>query len=142
MNRRGAIEDLSKAKKVSDGLRICQEFIEQTKNIEIFLDGSKKLLRMCRAGTQKSRWIEKLSRCYREGREYRKNPRWIENQSRIYRDLKKKARQKGICRGCVQKLSSLKKEGFSRREKHKEMNATNKLLKQTSKPHSKLSNSS
>ena len=119
MNRRGAIEDLSKAKKVSDGLRICQEFIEQTKNIEIFLDGSKKLLRMCRAGTQKSRWIE--------------------NQSRIYRDLKKKARQKGICRGCVQKLSSLKKEGFSRREKHKEMNATNRLLKQTPKPHIKLS---
>jgi len=34
----------------------------------------------------------------------------------------------------------LKKKGISRREKHIEMNATNKLLKQTSKPHIKLSN--
>ena len=30
---------------------------------------------------------------------------------------------KDICRGCVEELSSLKKRGFSRREKHIEMNA-------------------
>ena len=36
----------------------------------------------------------------------------------------------GICRGCVEKLSSLKKEVFSREEKHIKMNATSKLLKQ------------
>ena len=40
----------------------------------------------------------------------------------------------------VEDVSSLKKGGFSRREKHIEMNATNKLLKPTSKPHIKLLN--
>ena len=36
-------------------------------------------------------------------------------------------------------LSSLKKEGFSREEKHIEMNATSKLPKQISKQNIKLS---
>ena len=39
----------------------------------------------------------------------------------------------------IKEVSSLKKEGFSRREKHIEINATYKLLKQTSKSHIKLS---
>ena len=60
----------------------------------------------CRVGTQKSRWIEKLSRfyweetqksqwiekllrCYREGREHRKIPQWTENLSRIYWERRK-----------------------------------------------------
>ena len=47
--------------------------------------------------------------------------------------------RKRICQGFVEKLSSLKKEGFSWEEKHIEMNATSKLLKQTSKQHIKLS---
>ena len=59
--------------------------------------------------------------------------------SRIRQDLSRKgerrARWKGICQGSVEKLSSLKKEGFSRREKHIEMNATSKLLKHRSNQH-------
>ena len=45
-----------------DGSRICREAIEQTKCLELLLDGSKKLLRIYREETQKSRWIENLSR--------------------------------------------------------------------------------
>ena len=86
-----------------------------------------------------SRWIEDLSRIYWEDREHRKNSQWIEKLLRILSRLEVES-SIGICRGCVKKLLSLKKEGFLRREKHIEMNATNKLLKQTSKPYIKLSN--
>ena len=57
-----------------------------------------------------------------------------------------------ICRGSIEKkerrldrnesveeLPNLKKEGFSREENHIKMNATNRLLKQRSKQHIKLS---
>ena len=43
-----------------------------------------------------------------------------------------------IYRGSVKKLSSLKKEGFSRREKHIEMNTTSKLFKYRSNQHIKF----
>ena len=55
-------------------------------------------------------------------------------------EITKRLDRKDICRGCVKELSSLKKRDFSRREKHIEMNATNKLLKQASKQHVKYSN--
>ena len=72
----GSGEDLSQLKKDPNGSRICQTSIDQTESTQIWLDGSKKLLRMCWAGTQKSWWIEKLSRFYWE--ETQKSP-WIEN---------------------------------------------------------------
>ena len=60
--------------------------------------------------------------------------RWIENPSRFVEKRRKN--------GSIEvNLSSLKKEGFSRREKHKEMNATKKLLKQGSNQHIKLKTS-
>ena len=43
-----------------------------------------------------------------------------------------------IYRGTVKKLLSLKKMCFQRKEKHKEMNATSKLLKLRSNQHDKL----
>ena len=41
-----------------NGLIICREAISQTEGSENWLDGSKKLSRICREETQKSRWIE------------------------------------------------------------------------------------
>ena len=46
---------------------------------------------------------------------------------------------KKIYRESVEKLSSLKKRSFSREEKHIQMNATSKLLKQRSTQYVKLS---
>ena len=40
---------------------------------------------------------------------------------------KRSLNRKDFYQECVKKLSSLKKRGFSRREKHREMNATSKL---------------
>ena len=98
-----AIEDLSMAKRVSrwikNLLRIyradrehrnsvlmdwksCWECVEQELRN---LDG----LRSYREETQKSRWIEKLSRCYGEGREHKYIPWWIENLSKIYWERRK-----------------------------------------------------
>ena len=55
---------------------------------------------------------------------------------KIYREKEKE----GLDRmEFVEKLSSLKKTGFSRREKHIEMNATSKLIKHRSNQHIKLS---
>ena len=63
--------------------------------------------------------------------------------SRICQDLsrkgERKAQQKRIYQGSVEKLSSLKKKVFQRREKHIEMKATSKLLKHRSNQHIKLS---
>ena len=53
-------------KECLDGSRIYQESIDQTESTKNCLNGSKKLSRMCRAWTQKSRWVKKLSRFYRE----------------------------------------------------------------------------
>ena len=98
---------------------INRESIGQTKGLEKWLDGSEKLSRIYQEETQKSQWIE--------------------NPSRSVEKRERKARQKEIYQGSVEKLLSFKKECFSRREKHKEMNATSKLLKQGSNQHIKLS---
>ena len=58
---------------------------------------------------------------------------------RSCRDLSRKEKEGSLERESVEKLSSLKKRIFSRREKHIEMNATIKLLKQTCNQHIKLS---
>ena len=55
------------------------------------IDGSKKLSKFYREETQKSRWIKNLSRCYREGREHKKNTRWIEDLLRFLSRLKKES---------------------------------------------------
>ena len=54
----------------------------------------------------------------------------------IYREKIKKG---SIKRNCREAVELEEKEGFSIREKHKEMNATSKLLKQRSNQHVKLS---
>ena len=98
-----------------DGSRICREAIEQTKCLEILFDGSKKLLRIYREETQKSWWIENLSR-------------FIEKRER-------RLDRKRICWEAVK----LEEEEFFKEEKHKEMNATSKLLKQGFNQNVKLS---
>ena len=156
LDRNQFVEVLSRIcrrqKECLDGSRIYQESIDQTKSTKNCLNGSKKLSRMCRAWTQKSRWvkklsrfyrekaqksrwIQKLSRCYREGRECRKNPRWIEKLSRIYQERRKKS---SIERNLSRSYRAWRKWVFQR-EKHKEINATSKLLNQRSKQHFKLS---
>ena len=55
------------------------------------------------------------------------------------RNSVEKRRKKG---SIEENLSSLKKRSFSKREKHKEMNATSKLLNQRSNQHVKLSKTS
>ena len=55
---------------------------------------------------------------------------------KICRDKKKKGLNG---REFFKDLSSLKKRSFQRKEKHKEMNATSKLLKHRSNQHIKLS---
>ena len=62
-----------------------------------------------------------------------------QNFVKICREKKKEGL---YSRGSVEKLSSLKKKGFSRREKHIEMNATSKLLKHRFNQHVKLSKTS
>jgi len=97
-----------------DGSRSCQGFIKKKPRN---LDGSKSCL---------------------EGGEHRKIPRWIENLSRIYWEIRKKSSiERNLLRICQGAVKLEEKEVF---KKHIEMNATNKLLKQTSKPHIKLSN--
>ena len=54
----------------------------------------------------------------------------------IYREKIKKG---SIKRNCREAVELEEKEGFSIREKHKEMNATSKLLKHRSNQHIKLS---
>ena len=72
-----------------------------------------------------------------------KKPRDLDG-SKFRQDLSRKeermARLKRTCWGSIEKLSSLKKKSFSRREKHIEMNAASKLLKHRSNQHIKLSN--
>ena len=83
-----------------------------------------------------ARWIEKLSRIYREEI---KKPQWIE----IAITSIEKRRKRGlietnlsrICREAVE----LKENDFFKEEKHKEINATSKLLKHRSNQHIKLS---
>ena len=143
LDRRESIEDLlricQRLKDGLDGLRICRESIKQTKSTRILLNGSKKLSRMCQVGTQKSRWIEKLSRCYQEDREHREIPRWIENLLRLYQERRKKSSIERnllrICRGAIE----LEENEFFKEEKHKEIKATSKLLSQRSNQHIKLS---
>ena len=115
LNKNESVKVLSRIcrrQKYLNGSRICRESIGQT---ESFLMD----LRSCRESIEKK-------------------PRNLDG-SRIRQDLSRKgerrARWKGICQGSVEKLSSLKKEGFSRREKHIEMNATSKLLKHRSNQH-------
>ena len=102
-----------------NGSRIGQESIKQTKSSESFFDGL---------------------RSYQDSIE--KKPRNLDG-SGIYRgSIEKRERRldrKRIYRGSVKKLLRLKKMSFSREEKCIKMNATRKLLKQTSKPHIKLS---
>ena len=88
------------------------------------LNGSKKLSRFYREKTQKSRWIEKLSRCYREGKEHRKIPRWIENLSKIYRERTKK--------------SSIERRFFKKGKTQRD-ECNKQAINQTSKQHIKLS---
>ena len=104
--------------------------------------------------TKIPRWIKKLSTMYRPDRKlfdgakklsrfYREKPRDLDG-SKFRQDLSRKeermAQLKRTCWGSIEKLSSLKKKSFSRREKHIEMNAASKLLKHRSNQHIKLSN--
>ena len=89
--------------------RSCQECIEQEPRN---LDGS----RSCRDSIEKKpRNLDGL-RSYQDAIEKAKSTGKFLDGSRICRgSIKKregKARQKGIRRGCVEKLSSLKKESF------------------------------
>ena len=137
LDRSESIKDLSRIyqqlKDGFDGSRICQESIDQTESKEIWLDGLKKLSRMCQARTQKSRWIKNLSRCYREGREHRKIPQWIENLSRIYREKRKKAQQKdNLLRICREAIELEENEFFKGGKTHKD-ECDKQLINQTSK---------
>ena len=106
---------------------------------------------------ERSQWIEDLSRIYRADRENKNFARLIEEAikrgprnfdgSRICREdrehrkildgsiycrgsvevIKRSLERKDFCRGCVEKLLSFKKRNFSRKEKHRDMNATSKL---------------
>ena len=90
-------ESIQKLPRNLDGSRIYWECIELIKSKEIWLDGSKKLSRIYREETQKSWWIEISSRSVEKRR---KKGSIIGNLSTI-----------------CQKLSSLKKEGFSKKGK-------------------------
>jgi len=100
LDRNESVEVLSRIcrqqKSDLDGSRICREAIGQTECLEIWLDGLKKLSRIYWEETQKSQWIENLSRS-------------IEKRER-------RLDRKRICRGSIEKLSSLKKWSFSRRK--------------------------
>ena len=66
-----------------NGFRICYESIDQTESLKIWLDGSKKLSRIYQGETQKSQWIENLSRSIKK----RRKKGLIEgNLLRIYRE--------------------------------------------------------
>ena len=96
------------------------------------------------------------SRIYRESISQTKSSKFFSMDRRSCQDsIEKKPRNldgSRICRGSIEKrermldrkesveeLLSQKKEGFSREEKNIKMNATNKLLKQRSRQHIKLS---
>ena len=83
-----------------------------------------------------ARWIEKLSRIYRE--EIQK-PQWIE----IAITSIEKRRKRGLIETNLSRISreavELEKNEFFKEEKHKEMNATSKLLKHRTNQHIKLS---
>ena len=105
--------------KYLDGSRIYREFIGQTKSLENWLDGSKNLSRFYQEETQKSRWIENAIRSIEKRR---KKGSIKDNLSRI-----------------CQEVVELEENEFFKEEKHKEMNATSKLLNQRSNQHIKLS---
>ena len=103
------------------------------------------------------RWIKNLSRIYWPNRRFRKLAWWIEevveNQSRRNPEIPMDRNSIKICRekdkerldrrefveGLSRSYRAWRKKVFQRREKHIEMNATSKLLKQGSKQHVKLS---
>ena len=66
---------------------------------------------------------------------------WLDESKKLSRTIEKREirlDRKRICRGSVEKLSSLKKRSFSREEKHIKRNATSKLPNQRSNQHVKL----
>ena len=86
---------------------MCQESI---KKLPRNLDGSR-IYQECVEQTESIEKILDGSSCYQGSVEV----------------TKKSLDRKDFYWWCVEKLSSLKKRGFSRREKHREMNATSKL---------------
>ena len=88
-------------------------------------------------GQKVSRWIKNLLRSYRDKVQ---KVRWIEIALTSVETRRKKglidSNLSRICREVVE--LSLKKKCFQRKEKHIEMNATSKLLKQGSNQHIKL----
>ena len=76
---------------------------------------------MCRAGTQKSQWIEKLSRCYQEGTEHKKIPQMIEKLSRIYQEKRNKGLiERNLSRIYREAIELEEKEFFKGGKTHKD----------------------
>ena len=102
-----------------------RESIDQTESLEIWLDGSKKLSRIYREETHKSRWIEISSRFVEKRRK----------KGSIKGNLSTMGNLSMIC----QKLSSLKKEGFSKKGKTHRDECNKQATQQRSNQHVKLS---
>ena len=83
-----------------------------------------------------SRWIEKLSRIYRE--EVQK-PWWIEIAITSIEKRRKRGSIETNLSRIYQEAVELEEKEFFKEEKHKEMNATSKLLKHKTNQHIKLS---
>ena len=120
LDRRESIEDLLRIclrlKDGLDGSRICRESIKQTKS-------TRNLTRWIKEA------VEKLSR---------RNPEISMDRESI-KKLSRPEEESSIERNLLRSCRAWRKKVFSRREKHIEINATYKLLKQTSKSHIKLS---
>ena len=98
------------------------------------------------------RWIEKLLRIYHSDKklldglkkllsiyqEEVQKPRWIEIAIRSVKTRMKGSIEENLSRICREAVELEEKE-FFKEEKHKEMNATSKLLKHRSNQHIKLS---
>ena len=86
-----------------------------------------------------SRWIEKLSRSYRD--KFQK-ARWIKIAIRSVETRRRKAPIEENLSRIYQEAIELEEKKFFKEEKHKEMNATSKLLKHRSNQHISSQNNS
>ena len=111
-------ESIQKLPRNLDGSRMYWECIELIKSKEIWLDESNKLSRIYREETLKSQWVEISSRSVKKRR--------------------KKGSIKGNLSTICQKLSSLKKEGFSKKGKSHRDECNKQATKQRSNQHVKL----
>ena len=133
---RESVENLSSRQRahkfVSMDWRSCRECVDQEpKNLDemrCYWDSIKK----------KPRNLNRSRSCW-DAIEKAESTRKFLNESRIYRERRKKSlierNLSRICRGAVE----LEEKEFLKEEKHKEINATSKLLNQRFNQHIKLS---